>query len=433
MKTSIPPVKGTRDFYPAEMALRNWLYNVIRQVSESYGYQEYEGPFLESIDLYAAKSGDELVKEQSFVFPDRGGNLITLRPELTPTLVRMVSQRQNQLSFPIRWWSFGPFWRYERPQKGRTREFFQWNIDLIGSGSPEADAEMIAIVASFFRQVGLAPQDALILVNNRQLMEEQITNLGISPDLMKDIFRLIDRKEKMRPAEWESYAGENGLSPQQVDGLKSILENDTLWQESEALQRLFPALEALGVSEYVRFAPHIIRGLDYYTGTVFEAQAISGDLRRSILGGGRYDNLISDVGGQPLPAVGFAMGDVVIFLLLQELNLVPEKLGRSPAPVLVTVFDQERVLDSLALAAELRKNGINTVCYDEPDKLSRQFRYADRIGARFVAILGPEELAQGVVAVKDLTTGQQQTVARAQLAGTIQQILAMPLPESAEK
>jgi len=357
MKTSIPPVKGTRDFYPAEMALRNWLYNVIRQVSESYGYQEYEGPFLESIDLYAAKSGDELVKEQSFVFPDRGGNLITLRPELTPTLVRMVSQRQNQLSFPIRWWSFGPFWRYERPQKGRTREFFQWNIDLIGSGSPEADAEMIAIVASFFRQVGLAPQDALILVNNRQLMEEQITNLGISPDLMKDIFRLIDRKEKMRPAEWESYAGENGLSPQQVDGLKSILENDTLWQESEALQRLFPALEALGVSEYVRFAPHIIRGLDYYTGTVFEAQAISGDLRRSILGGGRYDNLISDVGGQPLPAVGFAMGDVVIFLLLQELNLVPEKLGRSPAPVLVTVFDQERVLDSLALAAELRKNG----------------------------------------------------------------------------
>ena len=432
MKTSIPPVKGTRDFYPAEMALRNWLYNVIRQVSESYGYQEYEGPFLESIDLYAAKSGDELVKEQSFVFPDRGGNLITLRPELTPTLVRMVSQRQNQLSFPIRWWSFGPFWRYERPQKGRTREFFQWNIDLIGSGSPEADAEMIAIVASFFRQVGLAPQDALILVNNRQLMEEQITNLGISPDLMKDIFRLIDRKEKMRPAEWESYAGENGLSPQQVDGLKSILENDTLWQESEALQRLFPALEALGVSEYVRFAPHIIRGLDYYTGTVFEAQAISGDLRRSILGGGRYDNLISDVGGQPLPAVGFAMGDVVIFLLLQELNLVPEKLGRSPAPVLVTVFDQERVLDSLALAAELRKNGINTVCYDEPDKLSRQFRYADRIGARFVAILGPEELAQGIVAVKDLTTGQQQTVARAQLAGTIQQILAMPLPESAE-
>ena len=433
MKTSIPPVKGTRDFYPAEMALRNWLYNVIRQVSESYGYQEYEGPFLESIDLYAAKSGDELVKEQSFVFPDRGGNLITLRPELTPTLVRMVSQRQNQLSFPIRWWSFGPFWRYERPQKGRTREFFQWNIDLIGSGSPEADAEMIAIVASFFRQVGLAPQDALILVNNRQLMEEQITNLGISPDLMKDIFRLIDRKEKMRPAEWESYAGENGLSPQQVDGLKSILENDTLWQESEALQRLFPALEALGVSEYVRFAPHIIRGLDYYTGTVFEAQAISGDLRRSILGGGRYDNLISDVGGQPLPAVGFAMGDVVIFLLLQELNLVPENLGRSPAPVLVTVFDQERVLDSLALAAELRKNGINTVCYDEPDKLSRQFRYADRIGARFVAILGPEELAQGAVAVKDLTTGQQQTVARAQLAGTIQQILAMPLPESAEK
>jgi histidyl-tRNA synthetase len=419
MKTSIPPVKGTRDFYPAEMALRSWLYNTIRQVSESFGYQEYEGPFLESIDLYAAKSGDELVKEQSFVFPDRGGNLITLRPELTPTLVRMVAQRQNQLTFPIRWWSYGPFWRYERPQRGRTREFFQWNIDLIGSGSATADAEMIAIIATLFRQIGLTPQDALIFVNNRPLMEGKIIDLGVSPERMKDIFRLIDRKDKMRPADWESYAGETGLSPQQVDGLKSVLGNDGLWQESEDLKRLFPALEALGVSEYVLFAPQVIRGLDYYTGTVFEAQAVSGDLRRSILGGGRYDNLISDVGGQPLPAVGFAMGDVVISLLLQELDLVPKDLGRSPAPILVTVFDRERLLDSLALAAELRRNGVYTVCYGEPEKLSRQFRYADRIGARFVAILGPDELEQGVVTVKELSSGEQQSIERSQLASKI--------------
>jgi histidyl-tRNA synthetase len=145
------------------------LYNKIRQVSESFGYQEYEGPFLESIELYAAKSGEELVKEQSFVFPDRSGDLITLRPELTPTLVRMVAQRQGQLTFPLRWWSFGPFWRYERPQKGRTREFFQWNIDLIGIATPEGDAELAAVMATFFQSVGLSPGEAIVYVNNRRL------------------------------------------------------------------------------------------------------------------------------------------------------------------------------------------------------------------------------------------------------------------------
>jgi histidyl-tRNA synthetase len=264
-------------------------------------------------------------------------------------------------------------------------------------------------------------------------MESELSALGILSERMKDVFRLIDRRDKLRLPEWEAYAAEIGLTSSQIQGLESILADQALWQKSEALQRLFPALQALGVSEYVRFAPNIIRGLDYYTGTVFEALAVGGDLRRSILGGGRYDQLISDVGGQPLPAVGFAMGDVVITLLLQELGLVPADLGRSPAPVLVTVFDQAQLLESLALAAELRRDGINVTCYVQPDKLARQFKYADRIGARVVTILGPEELAQGVVAVKDLRTGQQQTVARVQVAVAIQQMLAIPLQKTAEK
>ena len=158
MKPTIQSVKGTRDYYPEEMAVRNFLYETVRKVSESFGYQEWDAPFLETIDLYAAKSGEELVKEQSFVFPDRGGDLITLRPELTPSLARLVAQRQKQLVYPLRWWSWGPFWRYERPQKGRTREFFQWNIDLIGVDTPEADAEMVAIAASFLREAGLSPR-----------------------------------------------------------------------------------------------------------------------------------------------------------------------------------------------------------------------------------------------------------------------------------
>src|SRR5512139_651616 len=160
MKQTIQSLKGTRDFYPYEMAVRNWLYETIRQVSESFGYQEWDGPFLETLELYAAKSGEELVKEQSYVFPDRGGDQLTLRPELTPTLARMVAQRQGELVYPLRWWSFGPFWRYERPQKGRTREFFQWNIDLLGPNSPEADAELVAILALFFKTVGLSSSEA---------------------------------------------------------------------------------------------------------------------------------------------------------------------------------------------------------------------------------------------------------------------------------
>src|SRR3970282_625657 len=229
MKNLIPPVKGTRDFYPEQMAVRNWLYGKMREVSRSYGYQEYEAPILESLELYAAKSGDELVEQQSYVFKDRGESEVTLRPELPPSLARMVAQRQKELAFPLRWWSFGPFWRYERPQKGRTREFFQWNIDMIGNGTPAADAELIAIIATFFRQVGLTPQDALIFVNNRRLMEVELKSLGVFENDLTSVFRLIDRKEKLSDDDWETYAGELGLTTDQIDGLKNLLANATLW------------------------------------------------------------------------------------------------------------------------------------------------------------------------------------------------------------
>jgi histidyl-tRNA synthetase len=371
----IQPVKGTRDYYPELMAVRNWLYEAAASVSTAFGYQEFEGPLIESLELYAAKSGDELVKEQSFVFEDRGGKFITLRPELTPTLARMVAQRQHQLIFPLRWWSFGPFWRYERPQKGRTREFFQWNIDLIGSDSPAADAELVAIVATFFKTVGLSPNDAQILVNNRYLMEGELANFGIEGDSLKDIFRLIDRRDKLSPPKWRDYASELGLSQQQIDQLETLLQNNELWQKSPALQGLFPAVEALGVSEYVRFAPQIIRGLDYYTGTVFEAQAVKGDVRRSILGGGRYDNLLSDVGGNQIPAVGFAMGDLVITLVLEELDLIPTVIKTPPASILVTVFDETSLKESLSLSKELRAEGLNVACYPQVDKLGKQLKY----------------------------------------------------------
>jgi histidyl-tRNA synthetase len=422
MPSKIPTVKGTREFYPEQMFLRNYLYEKVRAASQMFGYQEWDGPFIETLDLYAAKSGEELVKKQSFVFQDRGGDLVTLRPELTPSLARMIAAKQGELTFPVRWWSFGPFWRYEQPQKGRTREFFQWNVDLLGADSPEADAEMIAIAATFLRSVGLSPERALIYVNNRRLMNSQFDALDIPTDSRVEVSSLLDRRAKMKPEAWEANALELGLNEKQVSALKTVLADYELWRKSDELTRVFAALDVMGVSEYVKFEPSIMRGLLYYTSTVFEAFDVTGSVRRSILGGGRYDNLLADVGGDPLPATGFAMGDVVIGIVLQEAGLLPN-FDPTPAPVLVTVFDERLQVQSYALAAELRKAGLNVMVYPEIAKLPKQFKYADKMKAKVALVLGPDEAEKGLVVVKNLSNGEQAQVARAAVVESVKGIL----------
>ncbi len=274
MKNVIQAVKGTRDFYPEQMAVRNWLYGIFREVSESFGYQEYEAPILESLELYAAKSGEELVMEQAYVFEDRGGSKIALRPDLTLSLARMIAQKQNQLNFPVRWWSFGPFWRYERPQKGRTREFFQWNVDLLGMDSPEADAENVAVLAAFLEKAGLKADQVTIQVNDRRLMEEQFDRFDIPKGKRAAVYAWVDRREKMPPDEWEAYGKEAGLNSTQLSNMKSMLEDKSLWKQSKMLKRFFAASEAIGFNRYITFDPATVRGLQYYTGTVFEAWEI---------------------------------------------------------------------------------------------------------------------------------------------------------------
>ena len=335
----------------------------------------------------------------------------------------MIAAKQGELTFPVRWWSFGPFWRYEQPQKGRSREFFQWNIDMLGVSSPEADAELIAVGATFLRSVGLSPELATIYVNNRRLMDSEFDALGIPQEKRLDVSNMVDRRSKMESAKWDSYVLESGLSQTQLDGLKDILGNFDLWKKSDELVRLFAALEALGVKEYVKFDPNIMRGLLYYTGTVFEAFDTSGSVKRAILGGGRYDNLLADVGGQPLSGVGFAMGDVVMGIVLQEKGLLPEFIP-SPAPVLVTIFDESLLRESYSLAAELRNAGLNVLCYPEPAKLQKQFKFADKMKARIVVTVGPDEAANGQVAVKNLMNGEQVTVKRDAVAEVIRKILA---------
>jgi histidyl-tRNA synthetase len=389
----------------------------MKAAAQAFGYQEWDGPFLETLDLYAAKSGEELVKEQAFVFNDRGGDQITLRPELTPSLARMVAARQAQLPRPIRWWSFGPFWRYERPQKGRAREFFQWNVDLLGVDSPAADAELAAVAAQFFANIGLGPDQVRIQFNNRRLMDAQVEALGLL-ERKRDVFRLIDRRDKMAPEAWDKYGSDLGLSTAQLDGLKAVLVDGQLWTRSDECQAFVAAAEAMGIGPYLVFDPTVIRGLDYYTGTVFEARDAAGEFR-AILGGGRYDNLVGDVGGDRLPGVGFAMGDMVVGLVAQKYGKTAG-LKPSPSLVLVTVFNADLLGESLRLAAELRAAGVRAEWYPEPAKLDRQLKYADATGIPQVIILGPDELSRGQVQVKTLADRSQIQVARGEVARWLQ-------------
>jgi histidyl-tRNA synthetase len=416
-KTTIQSVKGTRDFYPEAMAFRSWLYGKVQEISRRFGYQEYEAPLLERLELYAAKSGEELVKEQSFVLTDRGGDELALRPELTPSLARMIAQRQARLVLPVRWFSYGPFWRYERPQRGRTREFFQWNIDLLGDESSSADGEIVAIGAEFLQSVGLSSEDVAIFVNSRRLMERKLSEIGIGEDLRAGAFRLIDRRDKLPADKWSAWALELGLSEEQLVGLEALLANPDLWQESEELQQVFATAEAFGVADYLVYDASIVRGLDYYTGPVFEAYDRA-RTSRAIFGGGRYDNLVAAVGGDRITGVGFAMGDVVIELLLGDANRRPE-LPTSPSQVLVTLFNEDLRGQTMGLASRLRQAGINAEQFLEPIRLGKQFRYADRKGIPYVIILGPDELEAGQIVLKSLKTGEQNAYTEGKAIETI--------------
>jgi histidyl-tRNA synthetase len=421
---AIPPVKGTRDFYPEAMAFRIWLYDRLRQVSQSFGYQEYEPPFLERLELYAAKSGDELAREQAYVFPDRGGDLIALRPELTPSLARMVAARSAELPRPIRWWSFGPVWRYERPQKGRSREFFQWNLDLMGVESPAADAETAAVAVELLRAVGLGPDKVQLLVNNRALAETKYLELGLAPDQLPAAFRLVDRRDKLPAAEWLTFGQELGLSQASLDGMIRLLADEQGWRESPALSGFFETAQALGVAEYMRFDASVVRGLDYYTGTVFEARDRDGRFR-AILGGGRYDDLVADVGGDRIPGVGFAMGDVTIGLMIQELGTAPAA-PPPPAQVLVCWVDEPTRLESVRLAGRLRQTGLQVEWYPAAERLPRQLKYADRQKIPLAIIVGSRELEEGSLTIKDLRDGRQIAVPRDSIVDQLMTLLEAP-------
>ncbi len=415
MANLILPVKGTRDFYPQDWAFERWLYDKAKSVSQSFGFQEYEGPTLESLDLYAAKSGEELVKKQAFTLTDQAGKVLALRPEMTPTLARMVAQKAGSLTFPVKWFTFGRRFRYEQPQKGRGREFFQWDADILGVDNPEADAEVIAVAATFLKELGLMPAEVKIKVNDRKLLQGKLEDLGIEEKKIVPVFRLIDKVDKVSRKDFFEMGQEAGFSDEQTEAILGVIEEKNAYLDSPRLLRVFELLKKYGVSEYVEYEPRIVRGLEYYTGVVFEAWDTRGEFR-SILGGGRYDNLTAEVGGrEKIPGTGFASGDMVVAEVLRAYGKYPA-LKTNPTQVLVTAFSVELLTPSIELANKLRGSKINTEVYLEAgEKLDKQIKYADKKGIPFVAILGPEEAKNEAVALKDLKTGEQKNIPQAQL------------------
>lgn len=419
-KQLIPAVKGTRDFYPEDMAFRNWLYEKIKKVSEKFGYQEFDGPSIEYLDLYSDKTSEEILKEQAFSLKDRDGRDILLRPEITPTFARMVAQKARELPQPIRWYSFGRCYRYEQPQKGRGREFYQWEINILGPETPEADAEIIAVAAEYFKEVGLTADEVVIRLSDRSFFEQIMKENNIPGNKFMPLLRIIDRKEKISPEEFNQALANEELNTDQINKLNSYFDEKD-YSKSEWLTKLFTALENYsGVLDYVEYDPTIARGFDYYTRTVFEAWDKTGNLKRALFGGGRFDNLTETLGGDRVPGVGMAPGDMSIQVLLQDLNKIPD-LKPKTSKVLVTVFSEELNNLSTEISSQLRSSNIDTELWAEPGaKLDKQFKYADKKGIPYVVIIGPEEADKNEIVLKNLQTGDQQKLSLNELINKLQ-------------
>ncbi|HEX6940135.1 MAG TPA: histidine--tRNA ligase [Longimicrobiales bacterium] len=415
--TSLP---GFRDFYPAEFAVRAYITGVWREVAARYGFEEYDGPPLEPLELYIEKSGEEII-HQLYNFEDKGGRAVALRPEMTPSLARMVGARAGGLRKPIRWFSIPQLFRYERTQRGRLREHFQWNVDIIGEEDVLADAEVLAVALDALRRFGLTAEDVVARVSDRRLLERLLLHAGVPADQLPAAYAVIDKlgredEERTRRKLHE----EVGLSAGAVDEVFRIFEHrdfeslarayggvQGVEQELDRLGRYFSHLDAMGLGDFVALDPTIVRGLAYYTGTVFEIFDRAGAYR-AICGGGRYDNLLRAVSEADLPALGFGMGDVVLAEILAERGLLPPLEPRLDYYI-VTVGESERPL-MLRIAHALRDAGYGVAYTFRPAGVGRQFKDADARGAARVIVLGPDEAARGVAVVREMRTGEERTV-----------------------
>jgi histidyl-tRNA synthetase len=411
-------VKGFRDFYPEEMQARRWAMDTLEDVAQRYGFREIGTPALEPTEMYVDKSGEEIV-EELYSFEDKGGREVALTPELTPTVARMFVAKQQELSKPIKWVSTRPFWRYEEPQQGRFREFYQTNVDIFGSSEPTADAEILAVAVDMLTDLGLTGEDFEIRVSHRDILSGVLESFGADVDVPEAI-RAVDKRAKVDHDEYLDSLVEAGLNYGQADTFDEMLQIDA--DEIEALaditgsedvraatdnlQAVLDAAEDFGVREHLTVSLTTARGLDYYTGVVFECFDSTGEVSRSVFGGGRYDDLIEGFGGQPTPAVGFAPGYATLSLLCQ-------RAGVWPAEELTTDYYVLQVGDTRPVAARVARDLRERGHVVESDVAGRSFgaqlEYADSIGAETVVIVGEQDLENGEVTVKEMETGDQTT------------------------
>jgi len=422
---SSQPYKGTRDYYPEQKRVQNHIFNTWRTVVERFGYEEYGAPILEPLDIYAAKSGNELVNDQTYVFTDRGGRTVAIRPEMTPTISRMVAARRQELAYPARLYSIANFMRYERPQRGREREFWQLNVDLFGVDEIAADIEIIAIADGILKEFGAGEGDYIIRVNNRKFIHFMMAQyLGLDIVAAGLMTKLFDRRGKITNQDFEEQAalilGDN--SSEQIPKIKQIIDAKTIEELPEELQTsasldeikaVFAGLAKQGVTNAV-FDATLMRGLDYYTGTVFEAFDTHPDNNRSLFGGGRYDGLVGLFGAEPLSAVGMAPGNTMIENFLAVHNLLP--VDRSLTEVYVVVIGT--ALDGAnEVAAELRKAGIKTEVDITGRKLDKQLKTASKKLIPNILFIGESEVEQGLYTLKNLANETEEKL-------TVQEIIS---------
>ena len=411
----LQPVKGTRDFFPDEMRLRNWLFEVWRNVSVQAGFEEYDTCVLEHEELYIRKAGDEISK-QLYSFEDKGGRRLSLRPEMTPSLARLVLQHKKSLSFPIKWFSMPQCFRYERMTKGRRREHFQWNADIIGQAEIVAEAEILMLLISACELMGLSAKEIRVFINDRRILNSILSQISVPQEMHSEVLVIMDKRDKISIEALSKLLQDIGMSTTQVDQLNEYLLksdlielkkdlNDT--QGIDELKNLMDMMETAGFRDYLQFDISIVRGLSYYTGAVFEVNSPAKQ-HRAICGGGRYDSLLSTYGGEIVPAVGFGFGDVVVLDVLKDLERFPElprKLDYTIIP-----FAREQVGTALNIAAILRQQGSTVDCNFSMKKMKKTLQQAGESGAAKAILLFPDELSENKVVIRDLRLHEQNPI-----------------------
>lgn len=416
LKQSLQPIRGFRDLYPQDKALQNYVLEKLKGVALLCGFEEYDGPLLEPIELYLNKTSEELVKEQSYSLKDKNGQTLLLRPEMTPSLARMVAEKAGELIFPLRFFNIGLRYRYEAPQKGRSREFYQADFDILGSNSVLADAEILNAAVQILLSLGATEKDFTLCINSRQFMEKKLSDIGLKTDQIKALLGVIDKADKTDNKTFEAFFKKVGLPDSQITSIKRLIEKSVDPESDLYFAELFSLLKSFGIDTFCKINLNVVRGLDYYTGLVFEIKRAGEKGRSTIIGGGRYENLISTFNPKlQISGVGFAVSDVILLEFIKDIQKVPT-LNSKPTKCLITVFSNETVNESIRVLQELRASNISSELYPETDKkLDKQLKYADRNKISYAVIIGPEEVKKNIVKLKNMQNGEQKELSSKEL------------------